>query len=204
MKLEVKYPESFSRKELLLRSFFGIFYIYIPHMFILSILSFGLSFVHLFATISIVFSGEYPKGMYNYTVNLFRWLARVHLRFYNLADGYPAFGLDKGDDALTMEFTYPEKIDKGSVIIRFLFGGFYVGIPHMFLLMFRMFANSFVSMIGFFSILFTGKYPKGMFEFSVGTLRWMFRVNEYMYYISDTYPPFSGKPLEQEQPVDVL
>ena len=51
----------------------------------------------------------------------------------------------------------------------------------------------FVSMIGFWVILFTGSLPEGMFNFLVGTLRWSTRLNLYMSHMEDSYPPFSGK-----------
>ncbi|MEY3426151.1 MAG: hypothetical protein RL679_1509, partial [Bacteroidota bacterium] len=68
---------------------------------------------------------------------------------------------------------------------------FYVYIPHIFCLYFLTIAASFVRFIAWWIVLFTGKYPAGMHGFSVGVMRWGFRVSAYMGYLTDTYPPFS-------------
>ena len=57
--------------------------------------------------------------------------------------------------------------------------------------MFLLLGASFVRMIAFWVVLITGKYPKGMHNYIVGVMRWQFRVNAYMGYMTDTYPPFS-------------
>jgi len=71
---------------------------------------------------------------------------------------------------------------------------FYVMIPHGFCLFFYGIAAMFVQFIAWWAILFTGKYPKGMFDFVVGYYRWSMRVNGYMGYMTDEYPPFNGRP----------
>ncbi len=69
-----------------------------------------------------------------------------------------------------------------------------LGIPHYIILFFLWIAFVVVCIIAFFAILFTGKYPKGLFEFNTGVLRWTWRVSFYSYYAlgTDKYPPFSG------------
>jgi hypothetical protein len=88
---------------------------------------------------------------------------------------------------------YPEKLSRGILILRTLFGSIYVGIPHGFCLFFYAIAAYVVMFIAWWAILFTGKYPKGMFDFVLGWMRWGLRVNAYMMYMTDKYPPFSGK-----------
>ena len=54
-------------------------------------------------------------------------------------------------------------------------------------------AGAVVTLIAWFAILFTGKYPRGMFDFVVGLFRWQMRVNAYLLLLTDAYPPFNGK-----------
>lgn len=193
MTFEVNYQESYSRSELLLRTFLGYFYILIPHAFILIFLSIWSQILTLLSFWIILFTGSYPESFFEFQVKLIKWSTRVNLRFYNLADGYPAFGLDSEDDAFKLDIPYPESLSRGNLLLKAFFGWLYVMIPHVFILIFRIYATMFISFLAFWSILFTGKYPESWFNFNVGTLRWSLRLNLYLSYMSDDYPPFSGK-----------
>jgi len=92
---------------------------------------------------------------------------------------------------LTVE--YPEKLSRGLVVLKALFGWLYVGIPHGIILMLYEIAVGVVLFISFWAILFTGKFPKGMFDFVVGFYRWSWRVGAYLNFLRDEYPPFSGE-----------
>lgn len=88
---------------------------------------------------------------------------------------------------------YPEKLSRGTLILRTLFAFVYVLIPHAFMLFFYGIGVSVVYIIAWFAVLFTGRYPRGMFEYIVGYRRWIERVCAYMMFLTDVYPPFSGK-----------
>ncbi len=88
---------------------------------------------------------------------------------------------------------YPEKLSRGLLLLKTFFGWLYVLIPHGFLLFFYSIAACVVTFVAWWAILFTGKFPKGMFDFLVGYQRWSNRVNAYMFFMTDVYPPFSGK-----------
>jgi hypothetical protein len=88
---------------------------------------------------------------------------------------------------------YPEKLSRGLVVLKLLFGWLYVGIPHGIVLALYGIAVAVVTFISFFAILFTGKYPKGMFDFVVGYLRWNQRVTAYLSFMRDEYPPFTNE-----------
>lgn len=190
---DVKHQETYSRGELLLRSFFAPFYIGIPHYFLLFFIAIGVSFVSFIAFFAVLFTGKYPKGMFDFVVKYMRWDARVSTRFLNLRDGYPKFGLEAEDEGITFEVPYPEKLSRGLVLLRAFFGFFYVLIPHGFVLYFRLLWSALLMFIAWFAVLFTGKYPQGMFDFVVGTYRWGYRVGLYMSLMTDEYPKFSGK-----------
>ena len=193
MKFEVKHQENYSRGELLLRSIFGYIYIVIPHVFILMFLSIWGQILTFISFWVILFTGSYPESFFKFQVNLMKWSTRVNLRLYNLSDGYPAFGLEVEDDAFTLDIPYPETLSRGLVLVKMLFGAFYVGIPHGFLLIFRMIATLVLQFLAFWAVLFTGEYPENWHRFNVGTIRWSLRVNLYLLLMTDEYPPFSGK-----------
>ncbi len=87
---------------------------------------------------------------------------------------------------------YPEKLSRGILLLRSFFGWLYVLIPHGIILMFYGIAVMVVTFLVWWAILFTGRYPKGMFDFVVGYQRWAQRVNDYIMLLTDEYPPFSG------------
>ncbi|MFM1998254.1 MAG: hypothetical protein RL204_201, partial [Bacteroidota bacterium] len=109
MKVTIKHQESYSRGELLLRTFFGIFYIQLPHMFVLIFIGIAAMFINFIAFWAILITGNYPRGMWNFMVGMFRWNLRLGARLDNLSDGYPAFGISATDDATSLEIEYPEK-----------------------------------------------------------------------------------------------
>lgn len=193
MKLTIKHQESYSRGQLILRALFGIWYIMIPHMFLLIFLQLWGGILNFIAFWAVLFTAKYPLGFFNYQIKIRKWNLRVNARMSNMADGYPAFGLDSVDENTDIELPYPEKLSRGLLILRQFFGIFYVLIPHMFLLLFRQIATAFLGFLAFWAILFTGKYPESWFNFNVATMRWAMRVDFYMGFMTDTYPPFNGK-----------
>ncbi len=194
MTLDIKYQENYSRGELLLRAIFGVFYIVLPHVFLLIFISLWGSILSFISFWSVLFSGKYPQSFFEFREKLFRWNLRLSARMNNLSDGYPAFGIDGTDEYTTFEVPYPENLSRGTLLLRVFFGSIYVILPHAFLLFFRLIGSSVLQMLAWWAVLFTGSYPQSWHEFNVGTLRWTYRVNVYMSFMSDDYPPFSGKP----------
>lgn len=94
---------------------------------------------------------------------------------------------------VSFKIEYPEKLSRGILLLKLLFGWIYVGIPHGICLWLYGIAVAVIQIIAFFAILFTGKFPKGMFDFSVGYYRWTNNVAAYMGFMRDEYPPFSGE-----------
>jgi len=198
MKLKVKHQESYSRLELLLRTLFGFLYIILPHLFILFFVSLWGAILRFIAFWVVLFTGRYPKSMFEFQVGLMRWSLRLSARIYNVADGYPAFGIKGTDEYTQFEVEYPEKISRALVLLRLFFGFIYVYLPHGFILMFR---GIFVNILVFFAwfiVLFTGKYPPSFHNWVVGQIRWNYRVSLYMGYMTDTYPAFTGDELPEE------
>lgn len=96
------------------------------------------------------------------------------------------------DHPVTLTVEYPERLSRGWLLLKVFFGWLYVGIPHGIILGLYGIAVAIVTFIAFWAILFTGKYPKGMFNFVVGYMRWSLRVEAYLVLLRDEYPPFSG------------
>ncbi|MFB6257613.1 MAG: DUF4389 domain-containing protein [Flavobacteriales bacterium] len=196
MVYHIEHQEQYSRGELLLRSFFGWFYMALPHILMIVFLSYASLLMTFLAFWAIIFTGRYPKGMYDFQMMFRRWLLRLNARLLNLTDGYPAFGI-ADDDRTEYRIEYPEYISRTTALLRFFFGGLYVGIPHYFLLFFRSIATYFLVFLAWWAVLFTGRYPESWHRFNVRTLRWGERVSLYLNYMVDTYPPFSGKTDEE-------
>jgi hypothetical protein len=191
MRVSIRHAESYSRGELLLRTFLGIFYIIIPHFFVMIFVAIGVMFVNFIAFLAILITGKYPAGMWKFMVGFFAWQLRLNARLNNLSDGYPAIGVSGQDTETQLEIVHQESYSRGLALARLLFGFIYILIPHGFCLVFLSLAAVFVKIIAFWIVLFTGQYPKGMHDFMVGVVRWSTKVGAYYYNLTDEYPPFS-------------
>ena len=100
----------------------------------------------------------------------------------------PYGGQPQGPGAypVKVEFQYPENLSRGLIFVKWL-----LVIPHLIVLYVLFLCLGLVSFIAWFAILFTGKYPRGMWDFTTGVLRWQLRVASYMYLQHDVYPPFT-------------
>ena len=191
MTLEIKHAEQLSRGELLLRTFFGAIYIMLPHLFLLAFVGLWGAILSFIAFWAILFTGRYPQSFFEFRVGLIRWQTRLNARLYNLADGYPAFGVKGTDDATKVEIPYPETISRSMTLVRLFFGIIYVIIPHGFVLFFLAIGVWFCYAIGWWAVLFTGRFPLSFHNFITGQMRWSTRVRVYMANMTDTYPPFT-------------
>lgn len=193
MKLSITYQERYSRGELLLRTFFGFFYMTLPHAFFLIFYGIWGAILTFISFWVILFTGRYPESFFEFQVKLIRWNVRLNARRQNLVDGYPAFFTDGTDELTSFEMPYPESISRGLTLVKAFFGIIYVALPHGFVLIFRLFWGAILSFIAWWVILFTGKYPLSTHIYNVGSIRWATRVNLYLTYMTDDYPPFSGR-----------
>lgn len=190
---DIVHQDKYSRGQLLLRTFFGQIYILIPHGFLLFFIAIGSAFLSFLSWWAVLFTGKYPRSFFDYQVSFIRWAARVQARMLHLADGYPAFGMAGEDNNVVMHIAYPEKLSQGLLLLRLFFQFFYVLIPHGICLIGRAIVTPFIIFIAWWVVLFTAQYPKGMHQFMVGTIRWATRVRLYSSFLTDKYPPFTGK-----------
>jgi len=153
------------------------------------------------------FTGRYPESFFEFNVKYLRWNWRVNARLNNLCDGYPAFGLDAGDEYTEFHIDYPSAFSRGHTLVKGLFSFIYVLIPHGFVLFFRTLVGLVLQIVAFWVVMFTGNYPASIHEFNVGTMRWAMRVNLYILFMTDEYPPFSAAEYtnnSSQQPLDAI
>lgn len=191
VQVSFEYPERLSRGVLLLKTFLG-FLILIPHFICLGFLTFVTLFVAVISWFAVLFTGKYPKSLFNFVVGVSDWGIRVGAYISLLRDEYPSFGFESGYP-VSFKVSYPEKLSRGLLLLRFFFGFIYVSIPHFFCLFFRMIACGAVLFVAWWAILFAGKIPASMFSFISGTMRWGLNVRAYLMFLTDEYPPFTGK-----------
>lgn len=133
---------------------------------------------------------RYPRWWFDFNVNLLAFTMRVMIYVYLLRDEYPS---TEDRQALDLMVVYPDAkqdLSRGMPLVKWL-----LAIPHYIILGFLGIAVFFVTLIAWLAILFTGRYPRGLFDFTVGTLRWTTRVSAYAILLTtDRYPPFSLKP----------
>ncbi len=192
--LTIDYPEKLSRGVLLLKVLFGYWYVAIPHGICLWLYGIAVSIVTFIAFWAILFTGKFPRGMFDFVEGYMRWSNNVYA-YYSclLRDEYPPFsGEQKMSHPVTLTVEYPERLSRGLVLLRAFFDWLYVGIPHGICLLLYGIAVGIVILIAFWAILFTGRYPRGMFDFVVGYMRWSNNVSAYLCFLRDEYPPFSG------------
>ena len=193
LQFNVEIQENYSRSQLLLRTFFGWIYIVIPHIFLLWFVMIGAAVLQILTFWVIMFTGKFPKNWFDFQVRALRWDARLNSTLMNLRDEYPEFGMHAEQPGVDLQVTYQEQVSRSSVLLRALFGGVYVLIPHGFCLFFRIIASQVLMIIAFWVVLFTKKYPAEWHQFNIGTYRWYYRVSAYLSFLTHDYPAFSGK-----------
>lgn len=186
--LTVDYPKEFNR----LSTFFrGI--LLIPPAVILALITgaqgggSGISILLLPTLLMILFRRTYPRWWFDWNVNLTKFSARVGAYAALLTDQFPSTEREQSVH-ITIPFPNVEKdLGRGMPLIKW-----FLAIPHLFLLSFLGIAAAFCVFISWFAILFTGRFPRGFFDFVVGVGRWGLRVSAYAFLlVTDVYPPFS-------------
>ncbi len=164
----------------------------IPHFIVLMLLGFVAALIGFIAQFAILFTGKYPRGMFDFYVGAQRWGANLNAYMYHLRDEYPPFSMDAGKYALTYSVEYPASLSR---FLNFPIIGTYIkiflAIPHLIILYFLYLVLSITTLIAEFAILFSGSYPAGLHSLAVGTMRWNQRMSGYVAALTDKYPPFS-------------
>ncbi len=185
----------------------------IPHLVVLFFLWIGFFVVSVIAFFAILFTARYPRSLFDFNVGVLRWTWRVHYYGYWAlgTDRYPPFTLaDVPDYPAHLDVAYPERLSRGLVLVKwwllalpqllivslFVGGGLWIGDQAT--------ADNgwnsawgigvdLVSLLLCFAaiaLLFTGRYPRPLYDFILGLDRWAVRVAAYVALMTDRYPPF--------------
>ena len=179
----------------------------LPHVVVLAFLWLAFAVLSLVALVAIVVTGRYPRGIFDFNVGVLRWSWRV--AFYSYwalgTDRYPPFTLaDRPDYPARLEVAYPESLSRGLALVKW----WLLALPHY--LIVGVFAGgawtawtahdnwgwggggliSLLALIAAVALLFTGRYPRPIYDFVLGMNRWVFRVVAYAGLMTDDYPPF--------------
>ena len=201
-RLDIDYPEKLDR----VTSFFRMIWI-IPIAVILSLLSAVASWSvvtetgetitrssggiagGLFAAtmLMIVFRERYPRWWFDFAREFARFAARVWAYAFLLTDKYPS---TVDEQSVHLEIDYPDverDLNRWMPLVKWL-----LAIPHFVVLVILAIGAIFAIFVAWFAILFTGRYPRGLFDYVVGVFRWGLRVEAYaLLLVTDRSPPFS-------------
>jgi hypothetical protein len=178
---EVEYPEKLSRWLIFVKWLLAF-----PHWLILGVFGYLVNLTTFISWFAILFTGRYPRALFDLAVVYHRWSSRVVAYVALLRDDYPPFGGGSPDYPVRFNVEYPEKLSRLLIFVKWL-----LAIPHIVILGLLSLVGFVVYVIAWFAILFTGRFPRSLFDFLVGIGRWSLRVNAYIYLMRDEYPPFS-------------
>ena len=138
-----------------------------------------------------MFTKRIPDGMFRFMSMCLRVSWRSSSYQYFMREPYPEWDFtsasaDPGGDPATVSIDEPGELNRWLPFVKWL-----LAIPHYVVLFFLFIGLFFVVLIGFFAVLFTGRWPEGLREYVVGVHRWGLRVVAYIFYMTDEYPPFS-------------
>jgi len=178
LRFDVQYPEALSRWKIFVKWLLAI-----PHFAVVYVVAAVMTVIAFF---SILFTGKYPEGLFRFVVNVSRWNANLMAYVGLMRDEYPPFSWDPGQYPVTYDVDYPPELKRWAPLYKWL-----LAVPHLIALLVVFIIAYIMWVVAFFAILFTGRFPKGPFDFIVGALRWNYRVSAYTSLLRDEYPPFS-------------
>jgi hypothetical protein len=149
--------------------------------------AFGGGLLVLPVLLMIVFRNKYPRWWFDFNLQLARFSTRVLSYLALMSDRYPS---TDDEQSVHLDLDYPnvsEDLNRWLPLVKWL-----LAVPHYVVLLFLGAAAAIAVVIAWFAVLFTGRYPRAIFDFVEGVLRWALRVEAYAFLlVTDRYPPFS-------------
>jgi Domain of unknown function (DUF4389) len=159
----------------------------IPHLIVAGVWAYLAEIIAVVQWFIVLFTGKRNRGIWDLQWAWLGYDSRVNGYTNLLFDPYPAFGTDPGPVPVTTEFAYEEPADRLTNGLRFIWA-----IPALFVSLGLSIAAFFVLIVSWFAILFTGKHPRGQFDFLLRTLRYILQTTSYVLLMTDTYPSWSA------------
>lgn len=166
----------------------------LPQVLVLYFLGIAAGILTFLSWFAILFTARIPRGMFDFMAMIHRYQWRVASYYLWMRAPYPPFDFaaatsDPGTDPAHFSIEYPERMSRLLIFVKW-----FLAIPHFIVLLF-LGIGAYVSLIiGFFAVLILGRWPAGLREYLVGTVRWGTRVQAYVYLLTDSYPPFRLAP----------
>jgi hypothetical protein len=178
---EITYPSELNRWLPLVK-----WLLVIPHLIVLFFVGIGAFFVLIYGFFAVLFTGRWPRGAFDYLVGTLRWTLRVIAYYHLMTDAYPPFSLaDDPGYPLRLNVDYPERVERWRPLVQWL-----LAIPYLFVAGVLYWLTGVLTVVAFFTVLFTRRIPREVFELMVPGMRWNLRGNAYAYFMTDRYPPF--------------
>ena len=159
-------------------------FVALPILVIVSVI--GASVLTTPTALMILFRQKYPRWWYSFNLELMRFESRVAVYLALMRDEYPS---TDEEQAVHLDLPYPDvqqDLNRWGPLYKWL-----LAIPHYLVLSVLGTVAIFVVIVAWFAILFTGRYPRGLFDFVEGVMRWSVRVLGYAFVlVTDVYPPF--------------
>ena len=180
-RVEIAYPAELNRWLPLVK-----WLLIIPHLFVLVFIGIAAFFVAIYAFFAVLFTGRWPRGAFDFMVGTYRWVYRVTAYAHLMVDEYPPFSLeDDPNYPVRLHVDYPEHIANWRALVQWL-----LAIPYLIVAAALYWLTGVLTVIAFFTILFTKQIPRGIFDLMVPGLRWNLRGNAYAAFMTGRYPPF--------------
>jgi hypothetical protein len=160
--------------------------ILIPHYIVLSFLWLAAFVSWVIAFFAVLFTRHFPRSLFDFNLGVLRWTLRVYSYGYLMNDRYPPFSLgEEPDYPARLEIEYPDEVDRWRPPFAWI-----LAIPYLLAAGALQYIAGLLAFFAIFTILFTKRYPKGMFDIVDVANRWQFRGTAYAGFMVTRYPPF--------------
>jgi hypothetical protein len=165
----------------------------LPNVIVLLFVLLAALFAWIGSFFAVLVTGRYPEGIFNFLVGVGRWLARLGAYACLLTDRYPPFTTAvTPEDTVVYDVAYPEQgVDRWRPLVHWI-----LIIPYHIVAVILGYLVGLMTVISFFTILFTKKIPQGVFDMALNGIRWQARSNVYGAWMATQYPPFEWDPAQ--------